>query len=387
MKKILAILLTTCLLASALCVPTFAALLESFDAAPVGVVLRVSALKKGETTPEVIQDYYNFEDGWNAAMDFATSSAMKHYDRTVIDLYADWKADNGVFTDDWFNGAGFKWDTIYFQNDARVTLNMNGHTIDRGLTEWVMNGEVMFIDEDADVIINDGTIKGGCSSTGAGGIHITDDAHVTLNNVNLVSNIADDDDGSALAIYDGATLTMNGGSIANNISRWDNTVAYGTVYVEDATATLNNVTITGNETRAEGSIVYASDSIVTLNNCIVENNEKGEGNSYDGSLFYLCDGAELNINGGIIRDNCVANHAAIIYVCDDGLVTMSNGCKVTGNHAKSVFVQMLASGYTFDISDCEFTDNDGMIAANIQSSRGSISDTTYLFTNCKFNKS
>jgi hypothetical protein len=61
-----------------------------------------------------------------------------------------------------------------------------------------------------------GTITGGFSCNGAGGIHINDDARVTLNNVCLIGNTVEDDKGSAIAIYDDAELTMNGGCMSNN---------------------------------------------------------------------------------------------------------------------------------------------------------------------------
>ena len=136
------------------------------------------------------------------------------YDRIVVVLYTDWNAVNGEFCN---FGEGFDYDAIFFPANVRVTLNMNGHKINRGMTTWEYNGEVMCVNNNADVIINDGTITGGWSSNGAGGIHIHDGAKVTLNNVNVVGNKADDDDGAGIAVYDGATLIMNGGSLKNNI--------------------------------------------------------------------------------------------------------------------------------------------------------------------------
>ena len=187
-----ALLVTICLLAGALCVTAFAALLGTLDAAPVGAVLRISALKSGEDTPVVLGDHTNFEDGWNAAMEIAgDSGVMKEngYDRIVVDIYTDWNADNeGRFSDDFINGDGFDNDTICIPENAKVTLNMNNHTIDRGLKVLKEDGEVIFIDTDADVIINNGTIKGGFGDVGAGAIEIMDNARVTLNNVNIIDN-------------------------------------------------------------------------------------------------------------------------------------------------------------------------------------------------------
>ena len=163
--------MTVCLLLSALSITAFAA-----DPAP-GTVIRVSALKNNEL--EVIEDHDNFEDGWNHAMKLAEDN---DYDRIIVDLYADWTAVKGVFADD---SDGFDNETLYIPEGAVVTINMNGHTINRAMTDWKWNGEVMCIDENADVVINDGTITGGWSGNGAGGIHVLDNAKVTLNSVHV----------------------------------------------------------------------------------------------------------------------------------------------------------------------------------------------------------
>jgi hypothetical protein len=112
MKKIFAILMTICLLVSVIsttAVTAFAAGEPSNEPA-AGTVLRYSALKKGETTPTVLGDYNNFEDGWNDAMELAgDTKQMKAYDRVIVDIYTDWTAANYKFG----SGDGFDNDTIY----------------------------------------------------------------------------------------------------------------------------------------------------------------------------------------------------------------------------------------------------------------------------------
>lgn len=247
MKRIFAIIMTICLLASTLCIPAFAA----DDAPAAGTVLRVSALKKDGTTIVVIKDYDNFEDGWNAAMELAgDSKTMKEntYDRVVVDIYTDWNAVDSEFTDDWINGDGFKNDTIYIPDGTKVTLNLQGHTINRGLKYMTSNGEVMYIEDNADVIINNGTVTGGFGDAGdAGAIDIQDDARVTLNNVHVVGNNSGWD-GGGIFVGSGSILTVNGGSFINNGATGD-AFAYssygGAVHVE-GTAIFDNVEFKGN---------------------------------------------------------------------------------------------------------------------------------------------
>ena len=283
MKKIFAILMTICLLAGALSITAFAA-----EAPAEGVVLSVSAQKRdGTIVPIENGNFKNFEEGWEAAVDYAEDKdTMKNngYDRIVVDFYTDWTAnEDGEFGD---SGDGFEWSTIHITEDIRITLNLNNHTINRNLKEWEYDGEVIYIDDNADVIINNGTITGGWSCNGAGGIHMQDDSKLTLNNVNIVGNTTDDDDGAGIAAYDGAVLVMNGGSISDNKMLYAQfyRFPYGSLYVNNAPAMLNNVTISNNRSESEdgaGVAIYADNSTVTLNDCVVSNNGITDNNYYD----------------------------------------------------------------------------------------------------------
>ena len=312
MKKILATLVTICLIASALIITTSAALLSDLDATPLGAVIRVSTLTRGETTPMTYKEYYNFEDGWNKAMELAGNEEYKEkgLDRVVVDLLTDWEAnEDGQFSDDWVGGPGFDNDTIYIPEEARVTLNLNGHTSDRGLTDDEDDGEVIFINDDADVIINDGTIKGGFSNSEGGGLYIEGGANVTLNNVNIEENSVRGDDGAGIYMYGGSTLTMNGGYVSRNYmdSKYIPFVGsidpYGVVYVKDSTAIFNGVTFDGNyaDTYADGLVIYAVGSTVKMNQCTVSNNAtKGHASE---EIIYAKDSSLTITDTDVINNN------------------------------------------------------------------------------------
>ena len=98
MKKILAIIMVVCMMAGVLYVPALAAEPAS------DVVIRVSALTKdGKVMAIESSDYKNFADGWEAAVLLAINPDLmdqNHYERIVVDFYADWKADKeGKFGD------------------------------------------------------------------------------------------------------------------------------------------------------------------------------------------------------------------------------------------------------------------------------------------------
>ena len=169
-----------------------------------------------------------FESAWNKAMEAADGdhSKMMHFK-----LHTDWVAkSNGDFADYWVDsGAGFNYWTIYIPDGAQVTLDLNGCIINRRLTSGKANGEVIYVDEDATLIIEDSTpnsyhrgtvnneglwregsgiyelhggiITGGYSDNGAGGIHMKEDSHVVLKGGTIAGN----------ASTEGGTLNMGGG--------------------------------------------------------------------------------------------------------------------------------------------------------------------------------
>lgn len=393
MKKLFAVILIICMMT---------ALLSTTAVGSSADVLRVNGQKK-DGTLVALKTYTIFDDGWNEAMEKAIDQDWMNdegYVRIVVDLLADWNAVEGEFTEDYFNGKGFNWDAIYIYDEARITLNLNGHTINRGLTDWEYNGEVIYVDEDADFVINGGknaedpqtgTITGGFSCNGAGGIHVNDGAKVTLNNVNLVGNAVEDDTGSAIAIFDGATLTMNGGCISNNrLTQGADFFSQteGTVYVNDSDATFNRVKISENIGEVfyfDGLAVSAvGSSTVTLNECVIENNGLGE--TEDGSIrtpfsiFYTDDkNCQLTLNKSIIRNNVALR--SVFYTA--GPTTISE-CTFSGNDAEKAFFRLDYNNKLLcEVKSSTFTDNPA--ALNHITSGVLEADCKLVFSDCTFN--
>ncbi len=346
MKKVILLTIIICLMVSVFCITAMAAETKGAD------VLVVSG-QDNEGKLEKIASYDDFEAGWNYAMGLAIDEEYlnnENYTRIVVDLLADWKAINGEFSDDIINGKGFNWDAIYFYDNACITLNMNGHTIDRGLTEYEYNGEVMYVSNGADVIINGGkegdpivklgenpgdiqlgTITGGFSCNGAGGIHINDDANVVLNNVIIKGNSVEDDQGIGIAVHDDANLIMNGGKIVNN--KGYRGVLGGGIYVDDASATLNDVLISDNIITHDyvgrgivcsGAAAYVTFGNLTLNNCTIKNNSSPR---FGGAIGILIGNVEMN--NCIVTGNSAGIDGSAIHL-DVGSCKV-NDSDITGN--------------------------------------------------------
>ena len=383
MKKNFAMIMTICLMASALCVTTLAA--ESTD----GFVITVSAEKEDGTVVK-LEDYPSFEAGWNFAMEKAKDNHYldnNDYVRIVVDLHADWKANaKGEFGDS--DGVGFRQSTIYVPDSARVILNMNGHTIDRGLGDNnELDGEVICIEEDSDVIINGGkngdeiaraddtdatvqfgTITGGNSDNGAGGIHIQDDAKVTLNNVKIVGNVADGDDGGGIAMYDNASLIMNGGGFLDNKNDSFEGCYGAAIYIYNCTAKFNKVLFSNNQftyKSGEGAAISCwVDSVVEVNDCkFINNGNWDEKAGTKGSLSVIDTyGGKIDIKNSVFEGNGSPEQnqywGAATNVLDVGSDLTMDNCTFTKNQASGYVIDNGAIYDDFVVYNSTFTNND-----------------------------
>ena len=267
------------------------------------VVMTVSGMTENGSKI-LTEHYYNFESAWNDAARYAKDHEWMQQNGViciVVDLQADWIAEKGKFGKD---NVGFKENTIYIPENTKMMINMQGHTIDRGLTKAEDHGEVIFMGKNSTLIINGGyiddeivelgadpgdtkmgTITGGYSDSGAGGIHLDGYNNLVLKNVHVVGNGTKGERGAAIALFNDSTLTMNGGSISKNhlhsyevplIGVW---IPRGSLFVKDSSATLNNVELCDNYfvdvffDEARGLVIYATkNSDVTMEDCLVSGN-------------------------------------------------------------------------------------------------------------------
>lgn len=255
-----------------------------------------------------VKEFNVFEDGWNYAMERA-----KEGKDVYVTLLTDWKAEDGQFTKDFINGPGFDYDTIYFADDVKMTLDLNGFTIDRGLTSAELNGEVIFINDDANVTIKNGTITGGYSSNGAGGIHM-EDAIVHLENLVFTNNRVRNDDGAALQHNDGGELYMKNCRFENNDCENKGFDIYGTVYLDDVDKVyIEDCYFSSNDGIDYGAGIYLNDCAYTeIKNCTFENlyaNDRGgaiwASGNYENHI--------LDIVGCKFLNNSAGNWAGAIY--------------------------------------------------------------------------
>lgn len=236
-------------------------------------------------------NYANFADGWNEAV--GTSNTAN----TAVKLLADWTATyesshstslgSGVGFYDGTNQAG----SICVPSDKRVILDLNGHTIDRNLSEPCINAYGGW------VIANLGTLT--IRDSGTGGT-------ITGGYTGLYVNGGKSGGG----IYNAGTLTLSGGTIAKNADGERGGGVYNT----------GTFTMTGGKISANLAAT-------------------GEGGSTCGGGVYNAAGAVFTMTGGEISGNysCDTTKKDGGGVYNAGTFYVGGTAKITGNFSKATY--------------------------------------------------
>ena len=135
-----------------------------------------------------------------------------------------------------------------------ITIDLNGHTIDRGLTKAKNDGYVIKVDGAltlTDSSDNPGTITGGWTDQlYCGGVHVSKSGTFTMNGGTISDNRTGTGGGGGGVCLNSGTFTMNGGTISHNSAKDG-----GGVYVSDSgTFTMNGGTISDNSGRNGGGV-------------------------------------------------------------------------------------------------------------------------------------
>ena len=171
----------------------------------------------------VTVDFADFGKGWGYALKQSLAKP------TTVTLLTDWIAENGSFycTYDGKSEYGSKNGYLYINDDHILTIDLNGHKIDRNLSEAKANGVVFWLfDYDAKITIKDsvggGKITGG-NNTDKGGAFFVERGSLYIESGEISGNKAKNGAGiywesnNNLCIYGGKitgnTATENGGGV------------------------------------------------------------------------------------------------------------------------------------------------------------------------------
>ncbi len=252
---------------------------------------------------------------------------------------------------------------------ADIVLDLNGHTINRGLTTYTQLGSVLYIDG-GKLTLEDGagggTVTGGWtgeyqnwhpteSDYDYGGGIIMKSGELTLNGGSVTGNRADCAGG--ICVADGK-FTMNGGSVTNNIA--DRTGG-GIEIDNDGGHEINGGEISYNQVTG----ITASGTSVT-----------GEGG---GGIYIYRQCPEVTMNGGSIHHNKIDNSACGggVFVSPGSLFIMNDGeiCYNESNEADAA-IGLMWNGQN-NINATGRTElNGGLITGNVSKSTSQTGATT-----------
>lgn len=185
------------------------------------------------------------------------------------------------------------------------------------------------------------TIKGDVTFTGGGTLNRistsgnlikVESGSLTLDNVTIDgNNVKAQGDGTATAIYiTGGTVIMNNGAKITNHKKSSSYCNGGAIYMSGGNFKMNGGTISSCETSEYGGAVYLYGGSFEMNNGTVENNKTTTSTLYGGGAFYVR-GATLTINGGLIQNNS-SDCGGAIYNSAYG-TTIINGGVIKNNTA------------------------------------------------------
>ena len=288
--------------------------------------------------------------------------------------------DSIILTHNYYGSEG---DSVLKIN-KNLKINLNGYTIDRGLTTAVERGQVIRISAGNTVKIYNGTITGGYNrardddsapnsntydyKNDAGGIYnmgtlVLKDVHVVGNKcikyTDLQTNSAATARGGGIYTGKGSSFTMIGGSVSNNEAKGGG----GGVYCYQPTSfSMTGVEISHNDSESKGGGIRiralpSPADTVCLVNCNIKFNratEKDLSRGSDGGGVYMQEGLlkmdGCTIGGGYINDeeqevsygNQSAFAGAGFYQL--GGFTRSKNCTISFNSAYTEHDRMYGGG-------------------------------------------
>lgn len=251
------------------------------------------------------------------------------------------------------NGATITLDRNYTASDdddkldvdgKQITIDLNGHKIDRSLSKKEDGGQVFDVCGNSDLTITDssicqgegpkGIICGGYSKDG-GAIKIHKDSTLTITGGNITGNKSDDDGG---AIQNLGTLNIQGSDLGGGKKSVviENNQAFdqgGAIYSDDESyLTIENAIINNNHCDEEGGgINIFSKYPSTISNSIITNNtttEIGGGINMEPDPFIIpeadFDRPKLTITNCTIEGNSADKRGGGIYLDDRGAIEISH---------------------------------------------------------------
>ena len=250
--------------------------------------------------------------------------------------------------------ADIKIDTAW-HIDGNMTLDLNGHSIDRGLSddESRRKGSVLYLEEGSRLTLKDsgstedvldgtgkvvghaytGAITGGWGWYDAGGIECEKNCSIYMYGGNITGNHTSEN-GGGIALAKGCKFYMYDGQITQNVAAkvadWRSCGYGGGIYAVDAEVHIEGGSIENNKTDSDhrGGGIYAKDSSIEISGGLIQGNRAQSG----AGVFYHADKSKtFKMSGGSIEKNVAEQDGGGIDI--DGAAKITGG-RIAGNRAK-----------------------------------------------------
>lgn len=206
-------------------------------------------------------------------------------------------------------------DSIYVVDtelEISSAVNITGQA---SIIQATSNSRVLKI---SSVVLLDGiTIRNGNSSNVGGGIFVSIDGQLTINNSHIVNNNASLS-GGGIALANGATLNMEASTFDNNSSSFNG----GGLYVFGATAILNDITFNSN-TAIPPSIAFGGSAIFNAGGTVTSTNNTFNNNTHNNDIASL-----INTGMFTLTDPIMDSTSGLFNIFGDMVVQNVNNLTV-----------------------------------------------------------
>lgn len=246
-----------------------------------------------------------------------------------------------ILTQDYTAGI----DDVPLSITRTVTLDLNGHTIDRGLknAEPELNGNVITVQDNGNLTVTDnnqneiGTITGGNKIGNGGGI--VNLGKLTVKNGFITSNTCMEGlvngktqygNGGGIYINNSkAIFHMEGGSVSHNNAQGGGGGIQGDSYKEFI---ISGGDIIGNTTVNKGGGIRLKAKSPKISDCMISENIASNGEQSNGGGIYL-EKCTLTIERCIISDNEADLAGGGIFLLDETTFLNANNVSICGNES------------------------------------------------------
>ncbi len=205
---------------------------------------------------------------------------------------------------------------LLIEDNKNITIDLNGHTLDRNLSEPTADGYVICVKDGAELTVKDSSQSGTGVITGG-------------NNSNEIWKCT-----SGVLVL--GTFTLESGTIKNCKSSMEKDTSGGGVGVEGGTFNMTGGCIDGCEAQSGGGVIILREDEV--------NGGYGTFNMTGGSIInckavyggavFIYDKSKMNLVGGEIRNNIASACGGGVYIYTDTGSLNMNGGKIVGNSAE-----------------------------------------------------